>query len=104
MLSSEVETIVTPAIQNKLIVEVEYARDEDGATTCRMMEPFDVAPGRRSKKKEVKFWGWCLFHGRIEQKTPSRISLIRLTTQSFDPSLRERTFSSPSNYLIPRNW
>ena len=104
MRLSDVETTVTEAIQSKLVVEVDYIREEDGARTCRMMEPFDVTAGRRSRNGEVKFWGWCQFHGRIEQKTILNIISIRLTDQSFDPKERERTFKSLPSYRIPRNW
>ena len=55
MKLEEVVDIVTKAIHNKLVVEVDYIRGEDGARTCRMMEPFDVAAGRRSKTGEKKF-------------------------------------------------
>lgn len=104
MKLSEVKRIVTKAIQNKLVVEVDYIREEDGARTCRMMEPFDVAAGKRSKKGEIKFWCWCLFHNRIEQKTISNIISIRITDQHFDPKVREKSFSSLPKYWIPRNW
>jgi len=104
MKLSEVKRVVTEAIQNKLVVEVDYIREEDGARTCRMMEPFDVAVGRRSKKGEIKFWGWCLFHNRIEQKTISNIISISITDHHFDPKVREQTFRSPPSYRIPRNW
>lgn len=46
MTPSEIETIVTSAIQNKLVVEVDYLREEGGGRSCRLMEPFDVAPGK----------------------------------------------------------
>ena len=104
MKLGEVESIIAEAIQNKRVVEVDYIREEDGARTCRMMEPFDVAAGRRSKTGEVKFWGWCQFHNRIEQKTIPNIISIHPTEQNFDPKLREQTFSSPPQYWIPRDW
>lgn len=104
MRQSEVEAIVTEAIQSKRVVEVDYIREEDGARTCRMMEPFDGAPGRRSTSGEVKFWGWCQTHNSIEQKTIPNIISIRTTDQKFDPRVRERTFSSPPRYRIPRKW
>jgi predicted DNA-binding transcriptional regulator YafY len=101
---SEVTIIITEAIQSKKVVEVDYIREEDGARTCRMMEPFDIAVGRRSKNGEIKFWGWCRFHNRIEQKTIPNIISIQITDQHFDPQVRQRTFTSPPNYWIPRNW
>ena len=104
MRLDEVEDIVTEAIENKLVVEVDYIRQEDGVRTCRLMEPFDVAVGSRSKTGEKKFWGWCLFHDRIEQKTISSIISISLTAQHFDPKVRESLFSSPPRYTIPRSW
>ena len=104
MKLGEVESIIAEAIQNKRVVEVDYIREEDGVRTCRMMEPFDVSAGRRSRTGEVKFWGWCLFHNRIEQKTIPNIITIRPTQQNFDPKLREQTFSSPPQYWIPRDW
>ncbi len=104
MILTDVQRIIAEAIQNKVIVEVNYIREEDGAITCRMMEPFDVAAGRRSKNGEIKFWGWCLYHNRIEQKTIFNIISIYLTEKHFDPKIRERTFSTPPRYWIPRNW
>lgn len=104
MRLGEVIKIITEAIQKKLVVEVDYIREEDGVRTCRMMEPFDVAAGQRSKTGEKKFWGWCLFHDRIEQKTIDNIISIRITEQHFDPKVREQTFASTPNYQIPRNW
>ncbi len=103
MKLDEVECVVTEAINSKLVIEVDYIR-EDGVRTCRMMEPFDVAAGIRSKTGELKFWGWCLFHNRIEQKTISNIIPINIKDQHFDPKIREDTFSSAQNYRIPRNW
>jgi len=104
MKLSEVVNIVTEAIHKKLIVEVDYIREEDGARTCRLMEPFDVAVRRGSKTGERKFWGWCLYHDRIEQKTIENIISIKITKQHFDPEIRERTFRSPPIYQISRNW
>ena len=104
MKLDQVERVVTEAINSKLVIEVDYIREEDGVRTYRMMEPFDVAAGRRSKTGEVKFWGWCLFHNRIEQKTINNIISITITDQHFDPKVREDTFSSPPSYTIPRDW
>jgi len=104
MRLGEVETIIAEAIQNKRVIEVDYIREEDDARTCRMMEPFDVAAGRRSTTGELKLWGWCQFHNRIEQKTIPNIISIRPVDQSFDPQVRERTFRTAPNYRIPRNW
>ena len=104
MRQFEVETIIAEAIQSKLIVEVDYIREEDGARTCRMMEPFDVAAGRRSRNGEIKFWGWCQSHNRIEQKTIPNIISIRTTENNFDPKMREQTFSSRPRYRLPRDW
>lgn len=104
MRLGEVETIIAEAIQNKCVVEVDYIREEDGARTCRMMEPFDVKAWSRSKTGELKLWGWCQFHNRIEQKTIPNIISIRATDQNFDPKRREQTFKSPPSYRIPRTW
>lgn len=104
MRQHDVESIVVEAIHSKHVVEVDYIREEDSARTCRLMEPFDVAAGRRSKNDELKFWGWCQFHNRIEQKTIPNIISVTITDQGFDPEMRERTFTSPPNYRIPRNW
>src|SRR5579863_1009951 len=98
MRLGEVESIIAEAIQGKYVVEVDYIREEDGVRTCRMMEPFDVAAGRRSINGEMKFWGWCQFHDRIEQKTIPNIITISITDQSFDPKMRERTFNSLPSY------
>jgi len=104
MRLAEVIKIITEAIQKKLVVEVTYIRGEDGVRTCRMMEPFDVAIGRRYKVAGTKFWGWCQYHNRMEAKTPANIISIKITDKAFDPKVRERTFSSSPNYKIPRNW
>lgn len=104
MKQLDVEEVVAKAIHTKRVIEVDYIREEDGARTCRMMEPFDVAAGKRSRNGEVKFWGWCLFHDRIEQKTIPNIISITVTDQNFDPKLREQHFTSPPSYRIPRNW
>ena|SRR4030042_1392986 len=104
MKLSEVTSIFTEAIQGKLIVEVDYIREEDGVKTCRLMEPFDVTAGQRSKTGEKKFWGWCLYHDRIEQKTIENIISIKVTDQHFDPKIREQGFSSVPKYEIARNW
>ena len=104
MRQSECESIVAEAICQKLRVEVEYIRGADGVRTCRIMEPFDVAPGSRSRTNEFKFWGWCLHHNTIEGRTIANIISIRILDQHFDPSIRERSFSSRPRYRIPRNW
>jgi len=104
MRLDEVIGIVTEAIQKKLVVEVDYIRGEDGVQTCRMMEPFDVAIGKHYKVAGKKFWGWCLYHNRMEAKTPDNIISIKITDKLFDPKIREATFSSSPNYQIPRNW
>ena len=104
MLLSELEPIVTQAIQAKKVIEVDYIREEDSARTCRLMEPFDIAAGRRAKSPELRFWGWCLFHDRIEQKIIANIISVQITDQSFDPKVCERTFKSPPTYRIPRSW
>lgn len=104
MLLSDVQRVSIEAIRKKLVVEVEYVREEDGAVTCRLMEPFDVGPGRRSRNGEPKFWGWCLTHDRIEQKTISNILSMRITDQQFDPRVRTQHFRSAPQYWIPRSW
>jgi len=104
MKLQEVIDIITGAINEKLVVEVDYIRGTDGIRTCRLMEPFDVAPMRRGRTGKIMFWGWCLYHNRIEQKHPQNIISIKITDQHFDPKIRERTFSSPPRYTIPRDW
>jgi predicted DNA-binding transcriptional regulator YafY len=96
--------IITEAIQKKIVVEVTYIRGADGVRTCRMMEPFDVAIGRRYKTGGTKFWGWCRYHNRIEAKTPANIVSIKITGETFDPEIREKTFPHAPRYKIPRNW
>lgn len=104
MKLDEVVKIITDAIQKKLVVEVTYIRGADGVRTCRMMEPFDVAIGRRHKTGRKMFWGWCQYHNRLESKTPANIISIEITDETFDPEIREKTFSSEPEYTIPRNW
>ncbi len=104
MRFDEFEKIVTEAIQNKFIVEVEYIRQGDSVRTCRLMEPFDIASARNSQNFEEKFWGWCLTHNRMEQKSIPNIISIKITDQHFDPLIREETFSTPPDYWIPRTW
>jgi predicted DNA-binding transcriptional regulator YafY len=104
MLLGKAIKIVTEAIEKKLVIEMDYIKEEDGARTCRLMEPLDIAVGRRSKSTEKKFWGWCLYHDRIEQKTVCNIISIRLTEKHFDPKVREMTFKTIPQYEIPRNW
>src|SRR3989442_1771469 len=104
MRHDEFEKVVTEAIRNKLIVEVEYFSQRDGVRTSRLMEPFDIAPARHSQNFEEKFWAWCLTHNRIEQKSIPNIISIRITDQHFDPLVREETFSSPPDYWILRSW
>ncbi|VVB59624.1 WYL domain protein [uncultured archaeon] len=103
MEAGEIEKIIRDAIQNKLIVEIEYIR-KDGTKATRMMEPFDIKPSGRSKEGPLMFWGWCLFHNRIEQRRLDSIVSLRVTGEHFDPKIRERTFSSPPVYSIPRDW
>ena len=104
MKIDEVVKIITEAIQRKLVVEVNYIRGEDGVRTCRMMEPFDVAIGQRHKTGRKMFWGWCQYHNRLESKTPANIISIKVTDGTFNPEIREKTFSSPPRYTIHRNW
>jgi predicted DNA-binding transcriptional regulator YafY len=104
MRHDEFEKIITEAIHNKLIVEIVYFRQEDGTKTCRLMEPFDIAPARRSQNHEEKFWGWCLTHDRMEQKIIPNIVSVSITEQHFDPSIREEAFSSSPSYWISRRW
>jgi hypothetical protein len=104
MKLDDVKSICTEAIQKRLVVEVTYVREDDGVTTCRMMEPFDVAIGRNYTTPETKFWGWCQYHNRIEAKTPANIISISMTDKEFDPIAREKQFSSRPKYTIPRDW
>ena len=104
MKLDEVVKVVTEAIQKKLVVEVTYIREEDGVRTCRMMEPFDVAVGKRHKIGRRMFWGWCREHDCIESKAPANIISIRMTDETFEPKIREKTFGSPARYEIKRDW
>ncbi len=104
MSTEEVERVVSQAIRRKLVLEVDYIRQEDGVRTSHRMEPFDVAAGRRSRSDELRFWGWCRFHNRIEQKIIPNIISIRVTDEHFDPKIREKTFSSRPIYRLPREW
>ncbi len=101
MEPAEAEKIITDAIRQKYIIEVEYTR-KDGTKASRMMEPFDIKLSGRSNV--LMFWGWCLFHNRIEQRRLDSIASLRATDEHFDPKIRERTFSSPPTYKIPREW
>jgi predicted DNA-binding transcriptional regulator YafY len=101
MRQSDVEKIVAEAIQNKRVVEVVYHR-EDGKITKRLVEPFDVNAKRGSRNREKVFWGWCLFHNKIEQRKIPRIISMSLTDLQFDPKVREKTFKTLPHYRIPR--
>jgi len=101
---SECERIVTKAIREKLVIEVDYIKKDGTRSDHRLLEPFDIAVGKRTKIGELVLWGWCL--GRentVERKTPNILS-IRITDQHFDPKEREREFSSLPDYRIPRDW
>ncbi len=100
---NEVEKIVTEAIQKKFVVEVEYVR-KNGTKSHTMVEPFDISAGKRSKTGELKFWGWCLSHDRLEQRTIPNIVSIKLTDRHFDPQARSKILSSFPNFRIPRDW
>ncbi|HUW47082.1 MAG TPA: WYL domain-containing protein [Dehalococcoidia bacterium] len=104
MKLDEVVKRITEAIQKKRVVEVTYIRGEDGVRTCRMMEPFDVAIGRRHKTGRKMFWGWCREHNELESKIPANIISIEITDETFNPKIREKTFGSPARYEIKRDW
>lgn len=99
----ELEKIVSEAVQKKLVVEVEYVR-KDGKRTRMLVEPIDVAAGKRSKTGELKFWSWCLYHNRIEQRTIPNIISMRITGQHFDPKARAKILSAFPGFRIPRDW
>lgn len=84
MEQADVERVVQEAVKQRRMVEVDYVRS-DGAKTSRMMEPFEVGPGMRSRTGEPKFWGWCADHSRIEQRTLSNIIAMRITDEPYDP-------------------
>jgi len=94
------EELVQEAINDKRVIEVDYIRKEDGVSTCRLMEPYDVKPHAKSKTGKLMLWAWCLQHDRIEQKYPENITGLRIMGQSFVP----RTFNGPVSYRLPRNW
>ncbi len=98
------ESVIIEAIRVKETVIVTYRRVEGGQVTVREMEPFDISRGRRSPTAQRSFWGWCLFHGRMERKHISGILHVERTGRHFDPGVRERTFSSRPRYVVPRDW
>lgn len=102
MKLDEVDRVIREAIQKIRVVEVTYIRGEDGVRTCRIMEPFDVAPGQRYKTGKTMFWGWCRYHNRLESKIPTNIISIEITDETFDPEIREKNFRSAPKYKIPR--
>lgn len=96
----DLDVIVKKTIDTRQVLEVTYVRKDDGHTTCRLMEPYDVNAGKRSIIGKLMFWGWCLTHDRIEQKLPENIISIKIIDKIFTP----RNFPNPTNYRIPRNW
>lgn len=104
MTLSECEKIATKAIQEKLIIEVDYIKQDGTRSDHRLLEPFDIAEGKRTKTRELVLWGWCLARNNtVERKIPN-ILRIRITDKHFDPKARERTFKTKPNYRIPRDW
>jgi predicted DNA-binding transcriptional regulator YafY len=95
MNTEEATKVVEEARRLSRVVEVDYVR-HDGVRTIRLLEPFDVGPGVRSKTGENKFWGWCIEHDRVEQRTLSNIVSMRITDQEFDPKEHEKYFDPQS--------
>ncbi len=98
------ESVIIEAIRAKEVVVVTYRHVQDGLVTIREMEPFDISRGRRSPSSRRSFWGWCLFHRRMERKHLSGILRVERTGRAFDPSVRERTFRSRPRYVVSREW
>ena len=98
------ESIIVEAIRAREIVVVTYRHFSDDLVTTREMEPFDISRGRRTSNAERSLWAWCTYHDRMERKHLAGIMRIERTGRHFDPSVRERTFSSPPMYEIPRDW
>jgi predicted DNA-binding transcriptional regulator YafY len=104
MLLSQVEGIISSAIQQKRIVELRYKKEEDGAIATFELEPFDVSPMKYEKTGGLRVWGWCLDTKRVEQYAIDKIVGIITTRDTFDPKVREQTFMTPPKYRIPRDW
>jgi predicted DNA-binding transcriptional regulator YafY len=104
MLLSQVEGIISSAIQQKRIVEVKYRKEEDGTVATFDLEPFDVSPMKHTKTGGLRLWGWCLDTKRVEQYALDKIVGIVTTRDTFDPKIREQTFMTPPKYRIPRDW
>lgn len=100
MILSECKRIVTKAIREKLVIEVDYTK-KNGSRSLKLMEPFDIKP---DKNGEMVFWGWDLERNSISQRKIPKINSISITDQHFDPKVREREFSDPPDYRIPRDW
>lgn len=100
MQLTDLDIIIEKALRDKKIVEVTYVRKEDGITTCRLMEPYDVNSRRGKINNKIMFWGWCLTHNTIEQKIPENIISVQITSSEFIP----RTFKTIPNYRLPRDW
>ncbi len=103
MTLSECERIVTKAIRGKLVIEVDYTK-KDGSRSRKLLEPFDIKSRSRSKSDELVLWGWCLVRERMVERLIPNILSIKITDQHFDPKVREREFSDPPDYRIPRDW
>jgi predicted DNA-binding transcriptional regulator YafY len=104
MLLSQVEGIISSAIQQKRIVEVKYKKEVNGAVASFELEPFDVSPMKYEKAGGLRLWGWCLDTKRVEQYAIDKIVGIVTTRDNFDPKVREQTFMTPPKYRIPRDW
>jgi predicted DNA-binding transcriptional regulator YafY len=85
MRVEDAEAIVSTAIKQRKLVSVDYVK-HDGTRSTRLLEPFDVGPGKRSITGEPKFWGWCRDHNRVEQRTIRNIVSMHVTDISFDPT------------------
>jgi predicted DNA-binding transcriptional regulator YafY len=88
--------IVDSAIRARKLVRVDYVR-KDGQRTQRLMEPIDVGVGSRSVTGEIKFWGWCTDHDRIEQRTIANIVDIQITPYTYDPSVHRNVYKSKTD-------
>ena len=103
MLLSQVEGIITSAVQKKCVVEVKYQKG-DGTLGTVAMEPFDVSPMKYDKTGGLRLWGWCLSTNRVEQFAIDKLVGIITTRDTFNPKIREQTFLTPPKYRIPRDW
>ena len=98
MHEEEVATIVREAIRQRKLVSVDYVR-HDGTRAARLLEPFDVGPGKRAKSDEPKLWAWCKEHNRVEQRTIRNIVSIHITDIFFDPSEHWGQFTATKQSL-----